>query len=274
MEPTNKRNSTNRQKMMKRGKKLHITIDSLPASLGNEKIMNGSSSGVNSRSITSLIGIGIAFRRRKNFSVILFVGLSALLCALYYTSYYPGAVWTVRLGVTSFGSHSGTATTALDGQRNAESLALTGSASGVNLNHGTTGNKTKSKEGKIFPSGFDGKSGGNNNDGGGTTSSNSQMISSSISNINWGLSSSRHGGKAGKSGSNPNNGKSNVHGGGGDGGETAEEISSPKTGSWKYWASLEYWKVNLTDTGASAEEDDDEVDEFSHSLSEKPAGGR
>lgn len=89
------------------------TIDSLPASsrkASTERrqsdvgvIMNGS---VNSWKSLEAIGFLGRRKKKKNFSLVLFLGLSAILCALYYTkSYYPGAgsgngggggTWTLR----------------------------------------------------------------------------------------------------------------------------------------------------------------------------------
>ncbi|CAL8096510.1 unnamed protein product [Orchesella dallaii] len=204
------------QEMKKRTKNLQITIDSLPFGIEGGNMITGSSS-----SITSLIGVSLGFRRRKNFSLILLVGLSALLCALYYTSYYPGVVWTLRLGVTSFGS--------------SQALESTASRAGTNVD----------KRAEKFSSSA---SDGTNDDG-----TNNPVISS-ISSIS----------AVGSSSNNHNNAALD---GEGERGEILEEISTPKTWNWKYWASLEYWKVNLT----GATEDDN--DGFSGRLSEKPAGG-
>lgn len=228
--------------MKKRSTKLHITIDNLPTGLDNGSIMDGS--GVHSSgSITSLIGITIGLRRRKNFSLILLAGLSALLCALYYTSYYPGTVWTLRLGVTSFSG--GTVVT--NNHQGLATSALTRDAGGFD------------KEKLLARSAISDGSGGGSGD---IIIKNSHVISS-MSNIHGDTPNSHHQ-------------QSNINehsirtGEGADEGGNPEEISAPQAWNWKYWASLEYWKVNFS----AAAVDDDNDDDFSRRLSGKPAGGR
>lgn len=255
--------------MKNRSKKLDITIDSLPTGLENGNIMNGCSSGVNSMPITSIIGISTTFRRKRKFSLVLFVGLSALLCVLYYTNYYPGAVWTLRFGMTSFSNHNNPAvdsTSMLNGLHKSESLGLTSFAGGTNIN--SASNFVSKPEKFISPPGLDGLL--SNRNSGGNANSKTQVLSSLISMQNGGTHDGNHqiGGKVDKSGSKHNRGFSTTYEDT-KGGENEAEISSPKTWDWKVWAALKYWKVNLS--SSSDEERGD--DEFPQLISGEPAGG-